>query len=224
MGRQWWAAVALLAGFAALTAALAAGAFLDADIAVRDWSDAHRPRPGFLVAKAAYFLGSANLIAAILLVGAALLAVRDRTPRPVLLVVGTAAISYVVVVPLKIWTDRSAPHAPWYDAVELFANDAGWSYPSGHVVNTLIWYPVLVLLLEQALRRPLATATRRAVLVAPVVVVFAAVTYLGYHWLTDSFAGVLLGLALWLGLLGPLATVRASRRSVAERRGVHIEQ
>ncbi|MEV4619299.1 phosphatase PAP2 family protein [Asanoa sp. NPDC049573] len=201
MGRPGWrAALALVAGFAVLTWVLAAGAFLDADLAVRDWSDAHRPEPARLVAKTVYFLGSANLIAAILLVVALLLAARDRTARPVLLVLVTAATSYVAVVPLKVATDRSAPHAPWPDAVELFANDAGWSYPSGHAVNTMIWYPVLVVLVERALRRPLPTIVRRTILIAPVLIVSAAITYLGFHWLTDSVAGVLLGAALWLGL------------------------
>jgi membrane-associated phospholipid phosphatase len=194
--RTWWPGVAALAGFALLTWALATGAFLEVDVMVRDWCDQHRPPAGFAVAKALYFLGSANLVAAILLAAAVPLGIRDRTVRPALAVVGTALVSYVVVVPLKVWTDRSAPHAPWYDAVELFANDAGWSYPSGHVVNTLIWYPVVVLLLERWTRRPLGTVARRLVLVVPVVVVFASVTYLGYHWLTDSVAGVLLGLAL----------------------------
>ncbi|HEV7708520.1 MAG TPA: phosphatase PAP2 family protein [Asanoa sp.] len=201
MGRPAWrTALALVAGFAVLTWALATGAFLDVDLAIRDWSDAHRPEPARLVAKTLYFLGSANLIAAILIVVAGALAARDRTLRPVLLVIVTAAASYVVVVPLKMAADRSAPHAPWPDAVELFANDAGWSYPSGHAVNTLIWYPVLVLLIERALRRPLPTAARRAMLITPVVIVFAAITYLGFHWLTDSVAGVLLGAALWLVL------------------------
>ncbi len=83
---------------------------------------------------------------------------------------------------------------------EAVTHDAGWSYPSGHVVNTLIWYPVFLLLVERALRRQLAGRTRRVVLVAPVVIVFATVTYLGYHWVTDSVAGVLLGSALWLVL------------------------
>jgi membrane-associated phospholipid phosphatase len=197
---SWWAAIALVAGFVLLTAGLAAGALLDVDVAVRDWCDAHRPEPLRLAARTLYFLGSANVIAPVLLVVAALLAVRDRTPQPVLLVLVTAAASYVVVVPLKIVTDRSAPHAPWSDAVRLFTHDAGWSYPSGHVVNTLIWYPVLLLLVERALRRPLAAGTRRTVLVAPVVIVFVTVTYLGYHWITDSVAGGLLGAALWLVL------------------------
>jgi len=188
------------AGFVLLTWALAAGALLDLDIAVRDWVDAHRPEPLRLAAKGLYFLGSANLIASILLVAAALLAVRDRAVRPVLLVLVTAAASYVVVVPLKVLIDRSAPHAPWPDAVQLFTHDAGWSYPSGHVVNTLIWYPVLLALVERARRRPLPVRVRRAVLIAPVVIVFVTVTYLGYHWITDCVAGVLLGLALRLAL------------------------
>jgi membrane-associated phospholipid phosphatase len=198
--RGGYGEIVLAAGFALLTWALTAGALLDLDIAVRDWVDAHRPEPLRLAAKALYFLGSANLIASILLAAALLLAVRDRTPRPVLLVLVTAASSYVVVVPLKILTDRSAPHAPWPDAVRLFTHDAGWSYPSGHVVNTLIWYPVLVALAARALRRPLPERVRRALLVAPVVIVFLTVTYLGYHWVTDCAAGVLLGLALRLAL------------------------
>ncbi|MGN9914558.1 phosphatase PAP2 family protein [Phytohabitans sp. LJ34] len=198
--RGGYGEVVCAAAFALLTGALAAGALLDLDLAVRNWVDAHRPEPLRLAAKALYFLGSANLIASILLVAAVLLGARDRTVRPVLLVLVTAAASYVVVVPLKILTDRSAPHAPWPDAVQLFTHDAGWSYPSGHVVNTLIWYPVLVALAQRALRRPLPGRLRRALLVVPVVTVFVAVTYLGYHWITDCAAGVLLGLALRLGL------------------------
>jgi membrane-associated phospholipid phosphatase len=194
--RGGYVGLACAAGFVLLTWALAAGALLDLDVAVRDWVDAHRPEPLRLAAKALYFLGSANLIASILLLVAALLALRDRTPRPVLLVLVTAAASYVVVVPLKVLTDRSAPHAPWSGAERLFAHDAGWSYPSGHVVNTLIWYPVLIALVERALRRPLAASPRRALLVVPAAIVFVAVTYLGYHWITDCVAGLLLGVAL----------------------------
>ncbi|MFC0528569.1 phosphatase PAP2 family protein [Phytohabitans kaempferiae] len=199
--RGWLQAATYFAGFVLLTGALAAGALLDVDVAVRDWVDAHRPHPLWLLAKGLYFLGSANLLAPILLAAAAPLALRDRTPRPVLLVLVTAAASYAVVVPLKVLTDRSAPHAPWPGAVDLFAHDAGWSYPSGHVVNTLIWYPVLVVLVERWLRRPLSGRVRRALLVPPVVIVFVAVTYLGYHWITDCVAGVLLGLALRQALL-----------------------
>jgi membrane-associated phospholipid phosphatase len=194
--RDWWIGAGFLAAFAGLTAALAAGAFLDADVAVRDWCDTHRPEPWRLAAKGLNFLGSANVLAPVLLAVALVVAVRDHTPRPVLRVLVTAAASYVVAIPIKMLTDRSAPRAPWPDAVRLFTHEAGWSYPSGHVLNTLIWYPVLVLLVERVLRHPIDPGPRRAILVAPVVIVAATVTYLGFHWLTDSAAGVLLGLGL----------------------------
>jgi membrane-associated phospholipid phosphatase len=194
--RDWWIGAGFVAAFAGLTAALAAGAFLDADVAVRDWCDAHRPEPLRLAAKGLNFLGSANLLAPILLAVALVVAVRDHTPRPVLRVLVTAAASYVVAIPIKMLTDRSAPRAPWPDAVRLFTHEAGWSYPSGHVLNTLIWYPVLVLLVERLLRHPIDPRLRRAILVVPVVIVAATVTYLGFHWLTDGAAGVLLGLGL----------------------------
>jgi membrane-associated phospholipid phosphatase len=207
--RDWWICAVFLAAFAGLTGALAAGAFLDADVAVRDWCDAHRPEPLRLAAKGLNVIGSANLLAPVLLVVALVVAVRDRTPRPVLRVLVTVAASYVVVVPIKMLTDRSAPHAPWPDQARLFTHDAGWSYPSGHVLNTIIWYPVLVVLADRLLRDPIEPRLRRAILIAPVVVVAATVTYLGFHWLTDSAAGVLVGLGL----------ERALRRLPLEREG-----
>lgn len=207
--RGWWVDAALGAGFVLLTAALAAGAFLDLDVAVRDWCDAHRPEALRMVAKGLNFLGSANLIAVILLGLAVVVAVRERTPRPLLPIFVTLAVSYVVVVPLKILTDRSAPHSARPNAVELFTNDNGWSYPSGHVLNTLIWYPLLIVLLDRLLRRPLPDRAQLTIRVAPVVIVSAAVTYLGFHWLTDVAAGLLLGLLLY----------RVLRRMSMERTG-----
>jgi membrane-associated phospholipid phosphatase len=214
--RDWWIGAVFLAAFAGLTGALAAGAFLDADLAVRDWCDVHRPESLRLAAKGLNVLGSANLLAPALFVVAFVVAMREHTPRPLLRVLVTAAASYVVVTPIKILTDRSAPHAPWPNPVRLFTHDAGWSYPSGHVLNTLIWYPVLILLVGRLLRHPIDARLRRAILVTPVVIVAGTVTYLGFHWLTDSAASVLLGLGLERALRSlPLERERAG----APRRG-----
>jgi membrane-associated phospholipid phosphatase len=179
-----------------LTCALAAGAFLDVDLGVRDWCDTHRAEPLRLAARGLNFVGSANLLAPILLGLAGIVGIRRRTARPVLPVLLTLAAGYAVVVPLKMLADRSAPHSAHANAVELFANDSGWSYPSGHVVNAVIWYGLVVVLLDAVLRRPLPDPARRLIRVLPVVIVTATVTYLGFHWLTDAAAGLLLGLAL----------------------------
>lgn len=185
-----------LLGFGALTVVLASGGLLDVDVAVRDWCDTHRPEWLRLAARGLNFAGSANLLAGLLLVLAAVLGVRPRSGRPVLRVAATLVASYLVVVPIKMLTDRAAPHSARAHAVELFANDAGWSYPSGHVVNTVIWYPVLIALVGGLLGRPLARWTRLLLRVVPVVVVCLTVTYLGFHWITDAAAGLLLGVAL----------------------------
>jgi membrane-associated phospholipid phosphatase len=194
--RPWRIELLLLAGFGALTLALAAGALLDVDVAVRDWCQTHRYLPLPELARVLNFCGSANLLAPVLLALGGWLALRGHTLRPILLVVVTFASGYLVVVPLKMLTDRAAPHSAQPDSVHLFANDSGWSYPSGHLVNAVIWYPLLILLIEQLRGRPLPVRVRRVLRVAPVVVVTATVTYLGFHWLTDAAAGLLLGLAL----------------------------
>jgi membrane-associated phospholipid phosphatase len=55
---------------------------------------------------------------------------------------------------------------------------------------------VIALLAAALLRRPLRRWETIALRVAPVVIVFCTTVYLGFHWITDSIAGVFLGLFL----------------------------
>jgi membrane-associated phospholipid phosphatase len=118
----------------------------------------------------------------------------------VLPIVAAFALSYLLVGPVKLFTDRAAPRSPAPDAAELFADPDGWSYPSGHVVNAIIWYQVLALLARAWLRatgRPEPSwAVRRALRVGPPAVISLTVTYLAFHWLTDVLAAIPLGLLL----------------------------
>jgi len=197
-GRGWWPEIGLVAGFALVTAALAAGLLYDLDLAARDWSDAHRPRPVYLAARVLNFVGSANLVAPIVGLVCAAAAVRLRSVRPVLPVVAGFVLAYGLVVPLKMVADRAAPHSPAADPELIFHHPPGWSYPSGHVANAVYLYGVLAvaidLLLRSAGRPVLPPAARRLVRVAPAAVVLATTTYLGFHWLTDGLAGLLIGL------------------------------
>lgn len=190
-----WPELLCVLGFLLLTWILSAGGLLELDVAVRDWCDTHRPEALRVLAWALKQIGSAKLLAAVLGVASVLLALRWRSPAPVLRVLLTLGTSYVAIMPIKWVTDREAPRSGEIDAVHLFVN-AGESYPSGHVVNTLIWYPVLIVLLAGLLRRRLSDRTWWWIRAVPVVVVFVTVTYLSYHWLTDSVAGLLLGVAL----------------------------
>lgn len=202
--RGWWPECALLAGFVALTAALAYSAYYDLDYAVRDWCAGHLPRPVELAALGLNRLGQGGALTALAAALALLAAWWLRSARPLLLVVFGFVLTTGVVLPLKHWTDRAAPRSALPDAAELFnalpSGEYGESYPSGHVIVAIVWYGIILLLvdalLELAGRRPVPPRVRAAVRVVPPVVVFGTTTLLGYHWLTDGVAAVLLGLLL----------------------------
>ncbi|HEU4422146.1 MAG TPA: phosphatase PAP2 family protein [Pilimelia sp.] len=200
---RWSYDAALVAGLVGLTAALAAGALLDLDLAVRDWVDAHRPPPAYWLARALNLLGQGGMLLLPVSVGLALaLTWRTRSVRPLLVIAATFVVTYVTIGPLKLLTDRGYPHAEHLPHPERLFSDpvGGTAYPSGHVANAVVWYGVIALLLAALLRaygrRAPGRAANWALRVLPVAVVFATTTYLGYHWLTDAVAGLLLGLLI----------------------------
>lgn len=198
--RSWWPDLAFVGGFVALTVLLATGHLLGADAAVADWADAHRPRPLYWIARVLNYLGQGGQVlmpAAILL--AAAVAWRSRSIRPLVLFAAAFVLTYATIGPLKIWLQRAAPRFTGPDRTELFnpaaVGDLGMSYPSGHVANAVIWYGVITLLLG-ALVGGLSPRTVLALRVLPPVIVFCTTTYLSWHWITDSIAGLFLGLVL----------------------------
>ncbi|WP_238008779.1 phosphatase PAP2 family protein [Dactylosporangium sp. AC04546] len=191
----WWFDAVLLAGFAAVTLALVwRTPLLDLDLAVRDFVDAHRP--GWLDTTLRWCnrLGQGGqVLTPLALIVAFVMTRRRHTIRPFLLVVGAFALTYVTIGPLKLWTDRLAASEPTDPHPELlFHAEQGMSYPSGHVVNAIVWYGVLAALLTGVLRPGLVLAIRYTV---PLVLLFTT-TYLSFHWLSDGLAAILLGLLL----------------------------
>jgi membrane-associated phospholipid phosphatase len=192
----WWFDALLVGAFAALTAALAAGWLLDFDQWVADWVDSHQADPAYWLTRGLNFLGSGSPLTLLCLGIAIWLGIRRRSAWPVAPVVAAFLATGFAIMPLKLWTDRAAPRSLLPDAVELFntlpPGEYSISYPSGHMVNTVVWYGVLALLLAPWLRR----TPRRWLRVAPPTIVFCTTVYLNYHWVTDSVAGLLLGLLL----------------------------
>jgi membrane-associated phospholipid phosphatase len=197
----WWLDLVLLAGFVALTVELARGHLLALDERVADWAFGHQPRPLYLAARVLNYLGQGGqVLTPIALILTGLLAHRTRSVRAALPFLAAFVLAYVTIGPLKIWADRAAPAFTGPDRVVMFnpfaSGAKAMSYPSGHLGNSLIWYAVIAVLIGTLLRRPLRRWEFVVIRVVPVAVVFVTTIYTGFHWLTDSVAGVLLGLVL----------------------------
>lgn len=199
----WWFDVLLLAAFGAVTLALANGALLGLDLAVREWAYAHHPAPIYWAARVLNFLGQGGWLL-MPVAGALGLAVawRSRTVRPLLLLAAAFVLLYLTVGPLKIVTDRAAPSSalPPDDSVRIFNDlpptEYDLSYPSGHVANAIVWYGVIAVLLTALTAGRLHPSIHRLIRFAPPAILLVTTTYLNFHWLTDGVAALLLGLFL----------------------------
>jgi membrane-associated phospholipid phosphatase len=206
---SWWFDAAMVAGFVIVSVALAAAPVRRLDLAIRNLADAHRPPVGDTIAQIANRLGSGGILAGVTAALALLLAWRIRSAWPLAPVLAAFLLTGIVIQPLKLFFHRAAPHSMLPDDIEvrLFSQPGGLSYPSGHAVNTVVWYGVIALLLTALLSRTASHRTashqitlnrtvRRWLRVAPPVIVGLAGTYLGFHWLTDMLAGICLGILI----------------------------
>jgi membrane-associated phospholipid phosphatase len=194
--RSWWPDALFLGAFVLLTVLLWRGHLLGVDLAVADWSDAHRPPVAYWTARVLNSLGQGGWF--LMPVGIALTALavwRRRSIRPVLVFVATVALLYLTVGPMKLVFDRAAPAFTGPDREILFNPAAigslGMSYPSGHVANAVLWYAAFAYLLGGLSHRLLL-----ALRVVPPAIVLCTTTYLSWHWITDSIAGLFIGLVL----------------------------
>ncbi|MEU1585858.1 phosphatase PAP2 family protein [Micromonospora sp. NPDC005710] len=206
----WWFDALLLVGLVGLTVALATDHLFGLDRAVDDWSTGHRPAAVYWTARVLNFLGQGSPLTLIAAGLSVWLAVRLRSVRPILPLVVGFVLTYLTIGPFKVWTARAAPSASVKEpfltpeqTLPMFHDDLpvrfAQSYPSGHVANAIVWYGIIALLLAPLARsygRHLPARLVTVIRVVPPLVVLTTTTYLGFHWLTDSVAGLLLGLIL----------------------------
>jgi membrane-associated phospholipid phosphatase len=197
----WWVDLVLLAAFAGLSIALANGHLLTLDQRVADWSLAHHPGLVYWPARVLNYFGQGGqVLTPVALILTGVLARRTRSVRSFFPFAAAYILTYLTIGPAKIYFDRAAPRFDGPDKTVMFnpyaSGPAAMSYPSGHLGNSLVWYAVIALLITALLGRPLTRAQTWAIRVLPVVIVFCTTVYTGFHWLTDSIAGLLLGVVL----------------------------
>jgi membrane-associated phospholipid phosphatase len=192
---SWLTEVALFVGVVGVTIALWTGHLLGLDVAVDDWSRSHRPPVLYWAARVGNYLGQGTYLFVLALGIAAYLGWKRRTIRLVLPVLATEIVSAAVVLGLKLTLHRAPPnnqhHVPHPE--RLFSDPASQSYPSGHLVVAFVWYGILAYLLVGILPE----RWLRLIRYLPPAVLSVTTVYLSFHWLTDTVAGLFLGLLLY---------------------------
>jgi membrane-associated phospholipid phosphatase len=166
---------------------------------------AHSTRAGFLAFENVSQLGSTPVLAVVVFLGAIPLLLLRQWP---LLAGWLTAVAGVGVLDsfLKEFFRRVGPrlHNPW-------VAEAGWSFPSGHAMGTVVVYGFLVYMLLLIVRR----TSRRIVIVATFVTIAIAIgfsrIYLGVHYFSDVLAGYVAAFS-WLAVCVTGCEVARRRR------------
>ena len=162
------------------------------DLDVAHWFVDQRTATLNTLAEAGTWLAETITVPVVLLVAVVVSwRVSTNVAAPVFLVVAVGGEKLIYLVS-SLLVGRDRPPVP-----TIGTTYATSSFPSGHVASAVTLYGSIALLI--ALRR---SASVRAVLLAVVAVIAVVVAvcrmYCGFHYLTDSIAGALVG-AVWLG-------------------------
>jgi undecaprenyl-diphosphatase len=137
----------------------------------------------------ASFLGSAWFVIPLLVLVVILLLRRRRLAEAVFLCAvyaGSGTLNFL----LKLYFQRARPQFPWASGPTDF------SFPSGHAMNSLVFYFGLVLVTWIAFGRRVGLAILGPALLV-VILVGVSRVYLGYHYVSDVLGGWSAGL-VWL--------------------------
>lgn len=152
-------------------------------------------------------LGSTPVVAPLVVVTFALLWWR-RYRREALFLAVAMSGSLLIDESLKLLVHRSRPQLEWAQV------QSGYSFPSGHAMNSLVFYAALALTFWAVRGRRGGRVALGAAAVLALLIGTSRI-YLGYHYLTDVVGGFLAGSAWLLALV----VVFGGRAWLGERSG-----
>jgi undecaprenyl-diphosphatase len=138
-------------------------------------------------------IGAPVGVAVVAVVVAVILAWRQHSPRPAVVLLGSLMTAGACNMWTKFAVGRDRPHASAHLITEV-----GFSYPSGHVAGSAALIGAMLLLYLQGSHGRLSRAVAVVGAGLAVTAVAASRLYLGVHWLTDVIGGLLLGSAVVL--------------------------
>jgi len=156
-----------------------------------------RTAPLTTLARSLTFVADVPVLAVLTLLAAVLLWRRTKALRaPGLLLIAMTG-SAALTLGLKLLVERRRPGI----AYVLGPVDTSYGFPSGHTLNSAVFFGVLAMVLGAGLRSRWARHGIAAVAVLLSLGIGASRVYLGYHWATDVLAGWLVAVS-WLAVVG----------------------
>jgi membrane-associated phospholipid phosphatase len=113
-----------------------------------------------------------------------------RRPREGLFLAITSGGSLVINETMKLFFQRPRPHLPWAQV------PPDYSFPSGHTMNSLVFYVALAVVLWSVAGRRVGIVAVTVAIVLSCLVGLSRI-YLGAHYFTDVAGGLLAG-TVWL--------------------------
>jgi undecaprenyl-diphosphatase len=112
----------------------------------------------------------------------------------------------------KLWIHQVPPglnlqHFPSF-LPKLTSHAAPHSFPSGHVLRSSLVFGLILYLAERWELFGKDASRLSPVLIWVIFLMGFAVVYLGWHWLSDAIGGLLLGMALLIGMIAYLERKR----------------
>ncbi len=144
------------------------------------------------VMNGASFLGSELNFVPVLVVAVAYLVSRGHRREAVFVVVALGG-SVLANATMKVFFHRARPALDWANVLPDF------SFPSGHSMNSMVFYLALALVVWR-LRGARWGIAATVLAVSLAILIGISRIYLGYHYLTDVVGGLAAGI-LWLGIV-----------------------
>jgi undecaprenyl-diphosphatase len=136
-----------------------------------------------------------------------------RRPREALFLAVASGGSLVLNETMKLFFHRARPQLPWAQV------PPDYSFPSGHTMNSLVFYVALAVVLWSVCGRRVGIAAVTGAIVLSLLIGLSRI-YLGAHYFTDVAGGLLAG-TIWLLVVaaafrfGPLWRMWRNPRSPA---------
>lgn len=159
------------------------------DIPVLEWFEAHRTAAATAIAWFFTIAGDTLGMSLISLVLIGLFSWRTKSAGSGVLIAVTAAGSVALTLLLKTSLGRARP--PLDDALPPVP--PSFSFPSGHTLNSVAILGVVGYLALRVLQHRLARIVAMCALGIFIIGVAVSRLYLGHHWLSDVFGGLLIG-------------------------------